>query len=98
MAKKKRKSTAKQKQGLAKKLKASRSPQGKRRQERRDGWGTKRRQVKGRHRVVCPRTVCVPASYLGLSKRPVKDSIVLCRKSSRSRVALCCAAAERRSG
>ncbi|GFH13010.1 hypothetical protein HaLaN_08808 [Haematococcus lacustris] len=42
MAKKKRKSTAKQKQGPAKKLKTSRSPQGKQRQER---WATSRRQV-----------------------------------------------------
>ncbi|KAJ9530389.1 hypothetical protein QJQ45_000754 [Haematococcus lacustris] len=38
MAKKKRK-------GSDKKQKASRSPQGKQRQERRDGWTTRRRQV-----------------------------------------------------
>ncbi|KAJ9520805.1 hypothetical protein QJQ45_013984 [Haematococcus lacustris] len=45
MAKKKRKGTNKQKKGPAKRLKASRSPQGKQRQERRNGWETKRRQV-----------------------------------------------------
>ncbi|GFH13773.1 hypothetical protein HaLaN_09719, partial [Haematococcus lacustris] len=38
MAKEKRK-------GPGKKQKASRSPQGKQRQERRDGWTTRRRQV-----------------------------------------------------
>ncbi|GFH09173.1 hypothetical protein HaLaN_04270 [Haematococcus lacustris] len=45
MAKKKRKGTDKQKKGLAKKLKASRSPRAKQRQERRNGWVTNRRQV-----------------------------------------------------
>ncbi|KAJ9517807.1 hypothetical protein QJQ45_004144 [Haematococcus lacustris] len=45
MAKKKRKGSEKQKQDPGKKLKASRSPQGKQRQERRDGWNTSRRQV-----------------------------------------------------
>ncbi|KAJ9512395.1 hypothetical protein QJQ45_012988 [Haematococcus lacustris] len=41
MAKKKRKGSAKEKKGLTKKPKASRSPQGKQRQERRDGWEMK---------------------------------------------------------
>ncbi|GFH23326.1 hypothetical protein HaLaN_20925 [Haematococcus lacustris] len=45
MVKKKRKGTDEQKKGPVKKLKASRPPQGKQGQERRDGWGTKRRQV-----------------------------------------------------
>ncbi|GFH17071.1 hypothetical protein HaLaN_13615, partial [Haematococcus lacustris] len=44
MDKKERKGTDKQKKGPAKELKASRSPQGKQRQERRNGWETKRRQ------------------------------------------------------
>ncbi|GFH08652.1 hypothetical protein HaLaN_03644, partial [Haematococcus lacustris] len=52
MAKKKGKGTNKQKKGPAKRLKASRSPQGKQRQERRNGWETKRRQVRGRPRIV----------------------------------------------
>ncbi|KAJ9526221.1 hypothetical protein QJQ45_009689 [Haematococcus lacustris] len=42
----KRKGTAKQKQGPAKKLKASPSPKGKQRQDRREGWKTERRQVR----------------------------------------------------
>ncbi|GFH18972.1 hypothetical protein HaLaN_15856 [Haematococcus lacustris] len=62
MVKRKRKGSAKENKGPPKKLKASRSRQGKQRQERRDGWCTSRRQVKGRPRLVCPRTVCVPAS------------------------------------
>ncbi|KAJ9509350.1 hypothetical protein QJQ45_001801 [Haematococcus lacustris] len=45
MAKKKRKGSDKHKKGPGKKQKASRSPQGKQRQERRDGWTTRRRQV-----------------------------------------------------
>ncbi|GFH29222.1 hypothetical protein HaLaN_27854, partial [Haematococcus lacustris] len=45
MVKKRRKSTDKQKKGPAKKLKASCSRQGKQRQDRRNGWETKRRQV-----------------------------------------------------
>ncbi|KAJ9532308.1 hypothetical protein QJQ45_010404 [Haematococcus lacustris] len=45
MAKKKRKGSDKHKKGPPKKPKASRSPQGKQRQERRDGWNTRRRQV-----------------------------------------------------
>ncbi|GFH19339.1 hypothetical protein HaLaN_16274, partial [Haematococcus lacustris] len=44
MAKKQRNGTDKQKKDPAK-LKASHSPQGKQRQERRNDWGTKRRQV-----------------------------------------------------
>ncbi|GFH22057.1 hypothetical protein HaLaN_19462, partial [Haematococcus lacustris] len=46
--KKKRKGTDKQKKGPAKKSKASRSPKGKQQQERRNGWDTKRRHVRGR--------------------------------------------------
>ncbi|GFH30293.1 hypothetical protein HaLaN_29118, partial [Haematococcus lacustris] len=45
MAKKKRKGSDKHKKDPGKKQKASRSPQGKQRQERRDGWTTGRRQV-----------------------------------------------------
>ncbi|KAJ9532706.1 hypothetical protein QJQ45_010808 [Haematococcus lacustris] len=45
MAKKKRKGSDKHKKGPPKKPKASRSPQGKQRQERRDDWNTRRRQV-----------------------------------------------------
>ncbi|KAJ9525414.1 hypothetical protein QJQ45_003180 [Haematococcus lacustris] len=45
MAKKKRKGSDKHKKDPGKKQKASRSPQGKQRQERRDGWTTRRRQV-----------------------------------------------------
>ncbi|KAJ9523479.1 hypothetical protein QJQ45_007234 [Haematococcus lacustris] len=45
MVKKKRKGTDKHKNGPPKKPKASRSAQGKQRQERRDGWNTCRRQV-----------------------------------------------------
>ncbi|GFH30089.1 hypothetical protein HaLaN_28873, partial [Haematococcus lacustris] len=45
MAKKKRKDSDKHKKDPGKKKKASRSPQGKQRQERRDGWTTRRRQV-----------------------------------------------------
>ncbi|KAJ9509352.1 hypothetical protein QJQ45_001804 [Haematococcus lacustris] len=45
MAKKKRKGSDKHKKGPGKKQKASRSPQGKQRQERRDGWTMRRRQV-----------------------------------------------------
>ncbi|GFH11692.1 hypothetical protein HaLaN_07235, partial [Haematococcus lacustris] len=45
MAKKKRKGSDKHKKGSSKKLEASRSPQGKQGQERRDGWNTRRRQV-----------------------------------------------------
>ncbi|KAJ9510990.1 hypothetical protein QJQ45_027892 [Haematococcus lacustris] len=44
MAKKKRKGSDKHKKGPGKKQKASRSPQGKQQQERRDGWTTRRRQ------------------------------------------------------
>ncbi|GFH17768.1 hypothetical protein HaLaN_14465 [Haematococcus lacustris] len=44
------------KKGPPKKQKASRSPQGKQRQERRDGWSNVRRQVTGCARLVCPRT------------------------------------------
>ncbi|GFH33430.1 hypothetical protein HaLaN_32802, partial [Haematococcus lacustris] len=47
MAKKLRKGTAKQKKGPATKLKASRSSQGKQRQDRGDGGNTKRRQAQG---------------------------------------------------
>ncbi|GFH20148.1 hypothetical protein HaLaN_17226 [Haematococcus lacustris] len=59
MAKKKRK-------GSDKKQKASRSPQGKQRQERRDGWTTRRRQVTPYvDPAQRPRTVCVdPAFFL----------------------------------
>ncbi|GFH22055.1 hypothetical protein HaLaN_19460, partial [Haematococcus lacustris] len=49
---KKRKSTAKQKKGQAKKSKASRSPRVKQRQARRDGWKAQRRQVRVRPRLV----------------------------------------------
>ncbi|GFH06270.1 hypothetical protein HaLaN_00874 [Haematococcus lacustris] len=45
MAKKQRKRSPKEKKGPPKKLNASRSPQGKQRQERRNGWDTSRRQV-----------------------------------------------------
>ncbi|KAJ9529410.1 hypothetical protein QJQ45_013724, partial [Haematococcus lacustris] len=45
-----------------------RTPPGKQREERRAEWKTQRRQVRTRPRLVCPRTVCVPASCLGLSK------------------------------
>ncbi|KAJ9507438.1 hypothetical protein QJQ45_006421 [Haematococcus lacustris] len=45
MGKKKRKGSDKHKKDLGKKQKASRSPQGKQRQERRDGWTTRSRQV-----------------------------------------------------
>ncbi|KAJ9505834.1 hypothetical protein QJQ45_026012 [Haematococcus lacustris] len=45
MAKKKRKGSDKHKKDPGKKQKASRSPQGKQRQERRDGWTTRRRQL-----------------------------------------------------
>ncbi|KAJ9526118.1 hypothetical protein QJQ45_009610 [Haematococcus lacustris] len=45
MAKKKQKGGVKEKKGPPKKQKASRSPQGKQRQERRDGWNNRRRQV-----------------------------------------------------
>ncbi|GFH07170.1 hypothetical protein HaLaN_01931 [Haematococcus lacustris] len=45
MAKKKRKGSDKHKKDPGKEQKASRSPQGKQRQERRDGWTTRRRQV-----------------------------------------------------
>ncbi|GFH08107.1 hypothetical protein HaLaN_03018 [Haematococcus lacustris] len=45
MAKDKRKGTTKHNKDPGKKQKASRSPQGKQRQERRDGWATSRRQV-----------------------------------------------------
>ncbi|GFH07278.1 hypothetical protein HaLaN_02060 [Haematococcus lacustris] len=45
MAKTKWKGSEKQKKDSGKKRKASRSPQGKQRQERRDGWNTSRRQV-----------------------------------------------------
>ncbi|KAJ9522519.1 hypothetical protein QJQ45_008367 [Haematococcus lacustris] len=44
MAKKKRKGSDKHKKGSSKKLKASRSPQGKQGQECRDGWNTRTRQ------------------------------------------------------
>ncbi|GFH32950.1 hypothetical protein HaLaN_32252, partial [Haematococcus lacustris] len=40
------------KKNPGKKQKASRSPQGKQRQERRNGWDTKKRKVKGRPRLV----------------------------------------------
>ncbi|GFH07009.1 hypothetical protein HaLaN_01745 [Haematococcus lacustris] len=43
MAKKKRKGSDKHKKGPRKTQNASRSPQGKQRQERRDGWTTRRR-------------------------------------------------------
>ncbi|GFH15773.1 hypothetical protein HaLaN_12065, partial [Haematococcus lacustris] len=46
----------KHKKDPGKKQKASRSPQGKQRQERRDGWNTRKRQVTGRARLMCPRT------------------------------------------
>ncbi|GFH17030.1 hypothetical protein HaLaN_13565, partial [Haematococcus lacustris] len=52
MAKKKQKGGVKEKKGPPKKQKASRSPQGKQRQERRDGWNNRRRQVTGRARLV----------------------------------------------
>ncbi|KAJ9520457.1 hypothetical protein QJQ45_000203 [Haematococcus lacustris] len=52
------------KKGLPKKQKASRSPQGKQRQERRDGRSSQRRQVTGRARLVSPRTVRVPALFV----------------------------------
>ncbi|GFH12439.1 hypothetical protein HaLaN_08132 [Haematococcus lacustris] len=45
MDKKKRKGSDKHKKDPGKKQKASRSSQGKQRQERRDGWTTRRRQV-----------------------------------------------------
>ncbi|GFH07116.1 hypothetical protein HaLaN_01872 [Haematococcus lacustris] len=82
MAKKKRKGSDKHKKDPGKKQK------GKQRQERRAGA---RADVRCRPRLMCPRTVCVPALCLGLSKWPVKMLIVLGRKSSRSRRALCCA-------
>ncbi|GFH09891.1 hypothetical protein HaLaN_05116 [Haematococcus lacustris] len=52
MVTKKQKGSPNEKKGPGKKQKASRSPQGKQRQERRDGWNTSRRQLKGRARLV----------------------------------------------
>ncbi|GFH23864.1 hypothetical protein HaLaN_21554 [Haematococcus lacustris] len=67
----------KHKKDPGKKQKASRSAQGKQRQDRRDGWTTLRRQVR------VP-VLCVPALYVSphclctrLSKWPIKMSIVL---------------------
>ncbi|GFH06687.1 hypothetical protein HaLaN_01357 [Haematococcus lacustris] len=54
-----------------------------------------RRRVCTRPRLVCPRTVGVPALCLGLSMLPVKVRIVLSRRSSKSQVALCCAGARK---
>ncbi|GFH05947.1 hypothetical protein HaLaN_00496 [Haematococcus lacustris] len=48
--------------GRALPSKTSRSPQGKQRQARRDGWKTQRRQVRGRPRIVCSRIVPYPKS------------------------------------
>ncbi|GFH18999.1 hypothetical protein HaLaN_15884 [Haematococcus lacustris] len=53
MARKKRKGTAKQKQDPKKKSKASRSPQGKQREDRREGWETKRRQPQAPKVLMC---------------------------------------------
>ncbi|KAJ9526160.1 hypothetical protein QJQ45_009624 [Haematococcus lacustris] len=52
MAKKKRKGSDKHKKDPGKKQKASRPPQGKQRQARRDSWSNQRRQVTGRARLV----------------------------------------------
>ncbi|GFH09958.1 hypothetical protein HaLaN_05191, partial [Haematococcus lacustris] len=51
-AKMKWRGSDKQKKDPGMKLKASRSPQGKQRQERRDGWDTKRRQCVEQRRVI----------------------------------------------